>query len=255
MMEGDIMFRIGSTLFIAMVYFAGANVMAQSTGKPPDPPITHIIMLKASTLPSGQMAYEMVSHKIKSPDRQERDVTGRYATGPTIPGPTLVMKEKVKDINIAEEYDPISGEHKGEAYGLGPIQTPVSPDGKYVVTANFLSSTITILDTKTDKVVKSLPCEPGCHGVNFGLKKGGGYSAYVASKFANDLLVVDMDKLDIVGRILLVDPKDGQITANYGMGGQGVLPHLSPTLACSPPPSSSRARASSFPRSRAGSSS
>ncbi len=149
-------------------------------------------------------------------------------------------KKKVKDINIAEDYDAISGEHKGEAYGLGPIQTPVSPDGKYVVTANFLSTTITILDTKTDKVVKSLPCEPGCHGVNFGLKKGGGYYAYVASKFANVLEVVDMDKLDLVGRILLVDPKDGQITSNFGMGGQGVLPlpladpgMLAPTLALS----------------------
>jgi len=122
----------------------------------------------------------------------------------------------------------------------GPIQTPVSPDGKYVVSANFLSTTITILDTKTDKVVKSLPCEPGCHGVNFGLKKGGGYYAYVASKFANVLEVVDMDKLDVVGRILLADPKDSQITANFGMGGQGVLPlplaepgMLAPTLALS----------------------
>jgi YVTN family beta-propeller protein len=147
-------------------------------------------------------------------------------------------KKKVKDINLAEDYDPVSGAHKGDAYGLGPIQTPVSPDGKYVVTANFLSSTITILDTKTDKVVKSLPCEPGCHGVNFGLKKGGGYYAYVASKFANDLVVVDMDKLDTAGRILLADPRDSEITANFGMGGQGVLPlpladpgMLAPTLA------------------------
>ena len=47
----------------------------------------HLITLKASTLPSGQMAYEMIGHKVKSPDGQERDVTGRYATGPTIPGP------------------------------------------------------------------------------------------------------------------------------------------------------------------------
>ena len=106
-----------------------------------------------------------------------------------------------------------------------------------MVTANFLSSTITILDTKTDKIVKSLPCEPGCHGANFGLKKGGGYYAYVASKFANVFDVVDMDKLDLVGRILVDDPKDSQITANNGMGGQGILPlpladagMLAPTL-------------------------
>ncbi len=85
--------------------------------------------------------------------------------------------------------------------------------------------------------MKSLPCEPGCHGANFGLKKGGGYYAYVASKFANVIDVVDMDKLDLVGRILVDDPKDGQITANNGMGGQGILPlplsdagMLAPTL-------------------------
>jgi YVTN family beta-propeller protein len=146
-------------------------------------------------------------------------------------------KKKVKDIDLAADYDPISGTHKGEAYGLLPIQTPISPDGKYVVTANTLSATVTIVDVKTDKVVKSLPCEAGCHGVNFGHKKGGGYYAYVASKFANDLIVIDMDKLEVVGRILLADPNDSQITANNGMGGQGVLPlpmvergMLAPTL-------------------------
>ncbi len=74
---------------------------------------------------------------------------------------------------------------------------------------------------------------PGCHGVEFGLKKGGGYYAYVASKFANDLIVVDMDKLEIAGRILLADPKDRTSTAYNGMGGQGVLP---PTLSRACPP-------------------
>lgn len=53
----------------------------------------HAITLKASALPSGQLAYEMASHKIKAADGTERDVTGRYASGPTIPGPTLVLKE------------------------------------------------------------------------------------------------------------------------------------------------------------------
>lgn len=136
---------------------------------------------------------------------------------------THTMK-KIDDIDLAADYDPISGKATGEAYGLLPIQTPVSPDGRYVVTANTLSATITIVDTKTQKVVKSLPCEPGCHGANFGMKKGGGYYAYVASKFANDLIVIDMDKLEIAGRILLASPGDSQIAGHNGMGGQGVLP-------------------------------
>jgi YVTN family beta-propeller protein len=133
-------------------------------------------------------------------------------------------KKKLMDINLAADYDPVSGKISGEAYGLLPIQTPVSPDGKYVVTANTLSASITIVDTATNKVVKSLPCDPGCHGAHFGMKKGGGYYAYVASKFANDLVVVDMDKLEVAGRVLLADLKDSSITAHNGMGGQGILP-------------------------------
>lgn len=133
-------------------------------------------------------------------------------------------KKKLADIDLAADYDPVSGKISGEAYGLLPIQTPVSPDGKYVVTANTLSMSITIVDTASNRVVKSLPCEPGCHGVHFGMKKGGGYYAYVASKFANDLIVVDMDTLEIAGRILLADPEDATIKAHNGMGGQGVLP-------------------------------
>jgi hypothetical protein len=82
-----------------------------------------------------------------------------------------------------------------------------------------------------------LPCSAGCHGVNFGAKKGGGYYAYVSSKFSNDMIVVDPDPNDdgnpldaqIVGRVILVaatdDVKsDDEVSAYAGMGGQGVLP-------------------------------
>lgn len=134
-------------------------------------------------------------------------------------------------------YDPIGGSGFSTSGAL-PIQTPVSPNGKYVVTANTLSSTITIIDTATDTLVKVLPCSAGCHGVNFGAKKGGGYYAYVSSKFANDLIVLDPDPNDngdpsdaqIVGRIILATgdddtvQSDDQVTAHAGMGGQGVLP-------------------------------
>jgi DNA-binding beta-propeller fold protein YncE/plastocyanin len=146
------------------------------------------------------------------------------------PHPTLI-----KNINLLANYDPISGATSG-GFGALPIQTPVSPNGKWVFTANTLTATITIVDTATDTLVKSLPCDAGCHGINFGAKEGGGYYAYVASKFSNELLVVDPDPngdgsaedAAIVGRVLLTAAKgtksDDVVTGNAGMGGQGVLP-------------------------------
>ncbi|WP_228369274.1 beta-propeller fold lactonase family protein [Candidatus Nitrososphaera gargensis] len=140
----------------------------------------------------------------------------------------------IKTINLIENYDPISGAITGPVGAL-PIQTPVSPNGKYMVTANTLTATITIVDTATDEVVTMLGCDAGCHGVQFGAKNGGGYYAYVASKFSNSLLVVDADPNNdgnvsdakIAGRILLTasstTAKDDTITGNAGMGGQGVL--------------------------------
>jgi len=165
----------------------------------------------------------------------------------------MTTNTKIKDINLLADYNPFPlqllsdigfygspGDHPtiGDfdssgvvAVGALPIQTPVSPDGKYVVTANTLSGTITIVDTTTDAVVKMLGCEPGCHGVQFGAKQGGGYYAYVSSKFANDLIVVDMNTLSVVGKVLLTPSgsttvSDGSIVNDQytGMGGQGVLP-------------------------------
>lgn len=146
----------------------------------------------------------------------------------------------VKTINLIANYDPVSGAITGPVGAL-PIQTPVSPDGKNMVTANTLTGTITVVDTRpglptTDTVVAMLGCDPGCHGVQYGAKNGGGYYAYVSSKFSNTMLIVDPDPNNdgnpadaaVVGRILLTTiastAKDANITGNAGMGGQGVLP-------------------------------
>jgi DNA-binding beta-propeller fold protein YncE len=144
--------------------------------------------------------------------------------------------EKIKDIALLlnGNYIPTPGEIKGPIGGL-PIQTPVSPDGKFVITGNTLTGTITIIDAKTDTLVKMIPCDPGCHGVNFGAKKRGGYYAYVTSKFANRMIVLDYDPnndgnaddAEIAGAVVLVKDggaKDDKIIGNKGQGGQGVLP-------------------------------
>jgi DNA-binding beta-propeller fold protein YncE len=141
----------------------------------------------------------------------------------------------IKTIDLLANYDPISGAISGPLGAL-PIQTPVSPNGKYVFEPNTLTGTITIIDTDTDTLIKSLPCDAGCHGVNFGAKKGGGYLAYVSSKFSNSLIVVDPDPNNdgeaadatIVGRVVLnatdATQGDDRVIGNPGQGGQGVLP-------------------------------
>lgn len=160
------------------------------------------------------------------------------------------------NISLLLGYDPASGStgpdfpctaSAGSPCLIGglPVQTPVSPDGKFVVTGNTLGGTITILDTATNQVVAILPCDPGCHGVQFGAKAGagGGYYAYVTSKFANRLIVLDYDpnndgilfspvgeKPTIAGWVILANDnldgnhRDDVITGNKGMGGQGVMP-------------------------------
>lgn len=153
------------------------------------------------------------------------------------------------NISLLLGYNPVSGSTTGTTndaactasagspclIGGLPVQTPVSPDGKFVVTGNTLGGTITILDTATNQVVKVLACDPGCHGVQFGAKLGGGYYAYVTSKFANRLIVLDYDPngdgnasdATIAGSVVLANNNashDDAITGNKGMGGQGVLP-------------------------------
>ncbi len=142
-------------------------------------------------------------------------------------------KVHYKKIDLWENYNPISG-GTGHFGGL-PIQVALAPDNSGALGANTFSSNLTVFDPKTDKVVAWLPCDAGCHGVNFGAKKGGGYYGYVTSKFANIVQVVDIDPnadgnpedAEIVGRILTnatdATATDDQVVEFAGMGGQGVM--------------------------------
>lgn len=157
---------------------------------------------------------------------------GLKGAGPYAPG------EKIKDINLLQGYDPKAGCTEACVDGLiggFPVQIPVSPDGKFAITGNTLGGTISIVDTATDTLVKLIPCDPGCHGVNFGAKKGGGYYAYITPKFANRVIVLDYDPNNdgnvddavIAGAVVLANdnvPNDDKIVGNRGMGAQGVTP-------------------------------
>lgn len=141
----------------------------------------------------------------------------------------------IKEINLIANYNPVTGAITGPVGAL-PIQTPVSPNGRNMVTANTLTGTILVTNTQTDTVAAMLGCDPGCHGVQYGAKRGGGYYAYVSSKFSNRLLVVDPDPngdgnpadAAIAGSVGLVGSnatqRDATIAGNAGMGGQGLLP-------------------------------
>ncbi|BCX81950.1 manganese oxidase [Methylomarinovum caldicuralii] len=71
-------------LRILILLLLGLSLPAQAA--------VHRITLRAAQLPSGQLAYQMVRHQVEDGGRIEA-LTGRYASGPTIPGPTLVLTE------------------------------------------------------------------------------------------------------------------------------------------------------------------
>ncbi|MDZ4855823.1 MAG: hypothetical protein SGJ26_13340 [Nitrospirota bacterium] len=108
-----------------------------------------------------------------------------------------------------------------------------------MVTANTLTGTITMVDPRPgsgtiNQMLRVLGCDPGCHGLQFGAKEGGGYYAYVWRKFSNSVIIVDPDPNNdgnpsdavIVGRISLTSvgttATDDTIVGNRGMGGQGI---------------------------------
>ena len=123
-----------------------------------------------------------------------------------------------------------------------PIQTPVSPDEKWVATAVLSLTTVdreptgsadhvALIDTHDNEVVAFIATPAGTHGVNWGAKQGGGYYAYVTNQHANVLTIIDPDPNNdgdgadgaVVGTILLANGSDGA-GATDGTGGQGVKP-------------------------------
>jgi YVTN family beta-propeller protein len=231
----------------------------QQSGQNPTHPHAHWIssdgnkMITPNHFTDDATIIDFKAHTEKKQEIQSRTQTGKMsiATGMSPDGQTAYVANflsstiSVIDMATGKITDTIDLADKGHAL---PIQTPVSPNGAYVITANTLTGNLAVIDTKTNEIVKSLQCDPGCHGVNFGAKEGGGYYAYVTSKFSNRMIVVDGDPNNdgnpvdakIAGSILLTGKYDNmdmplfetddKITKYHGMGGQGVyaVPNVYP---------------------------
>ena len=123
-----------------------------------------------------------------------------------------------------------------------PIQTPVSPDERWVATAVLSLTTVpttvtgsadhvAIIDTAINQVVAYVATPAGTHGINWGAKRGGGYYAYTTNQHANVLSVIDPDPdgdddasdAAVVGTILLANGSGGAGVSD-GTGGQGIKP-------------------------------
>lgn len=142
---------------------------------------------------------------------------------------------KNSTIDLWKNYNPQTGPEAGKSWGGLTIQLPVSPDGKALLAVNTLSQTVNVIDPKTNKLIKDLPCNAGCHGANFGAKKGGGYYAYVSNKFSNATQIIDIDPNNdgdisdaaVAGQMTLgptaATKMDDELVAHPGVGGQGVL--------------------------------
>ncbi|KAF6246409.1 copper oxidase [Nitrosopumilus sp. b3] len=179
-------------------------------------------------------------------DRSDSVLYGPIATGMKSDDSVFYTADFLGNSNTA--LDPSDGSTlghidwlaEGAAFGQGlvglPIQTPISPDDQWMVTALTLGGKIGVVDLTADPgtVTAIFDCDPGCHGVQWGAKDGGGYYAYVSSKFSNALHVVDpnpdndlgTNDASIVGSIILADrsvDSDDRIIGYDGFGGQGIV--------------------------------
>ena len=86
---------------------------------------------------------------------------------------------------------------------MGPIQVYVSPNGRYLLVANQgteeqPSTTVSIVDTATFTVVRTVETGRGAHGV---VIDPSSRHAYITNIYGNDVAVLDLSEQKVVARI------------------------------------------------------
>ncbi|MBS4049664.1 MAG: multicopper oxidase domain-containing protein [Methylomonas sp.] len=155
---------------------------------------THLITLKATKLDSGQLAYQMVSHKIRDASGSETDITGRYAKEPSIPGPAIVMTEGDK-AEVTLEHG-IKDSDKPVSIHVHGVHYKIDSDG-----------TMKMLNQVADEA--AFPGKPYTYKWTAALGTAGTWP-YHDHTFGNPMLGAE-DK-GLYGT-LIVNPKSGQVPA------------------------------------------
>ena len=110
----------------------------------------------------------------------------------------------LKDENAVAKVDVVTRALVSKVdVGAGPIQTYVSPDNRYLLVANQgtedkPSTTISILETKTFTVLRTVQTGEGAHGI---VIEPSSRHAYITNMYANDVAVLDLRTLKVVARI------------------------------------------------------
>lgn len=84
--------------------------------------------------------------------------------------------------------------------GIGPIQVFVCPNGKYLLVANQgtkekPSTSVSIIDTKTFSVIKTIETGKGAHGV---VIDPSSHYAYITNIFENSVAVLDLSAMKVI---------------------------------------------------------
>jgi len=83
------------------------------------------------------------------------------------------------------------------------LQTPPSPDNRYIVVNLAKAAKAAIIDTTTDTVISIADCGSGCHGSAYGPKRGGGFYWWGSMQYQDKVAVVDMETLTKAGDVPL----------------------------------------------------
>ncbi|MGR9073761.1 MAG: multicopper oxidase domain-containing protein [Gammaproteobacteria bacterium] len=169
-------------------------VMGQPVLAKIEPERTHLITLRAASLDSGQLAYQMISHKIRDASGRTQDITDRYSPEPSIPGPAIVMTEGDK-AEVTLEHG-IKGSSAPVSIHVHGVHYKIDSDG-----------TMKILNHVSDQA--AFPGKPYTYKWTAAAGTAGAW-AYHDHTFGNPMLGAE-DK-GLFGT-LIVNPKSGRVSA------------------------------------------